>query len=175
MYGKQTLCVSEEHFFLWLAKAVQTRAPLSLSEVDNRKLKWNLEVIWPLPLGGRQASSKPWGLLVHDDQLFHSQAMGRMHSALGSCRTEIQHARVLTLNQILRAPPIEFYLNKNKSHGGQNTSQHGGDSSFNAWLHKGKIMVSASYSDEWGPGQWLLEVSLAVGTKIWVTLEMIFF
>lgn len=42
-------------------------------------------------------------------------------------------------------------------------------------VHKGKTMVSASYPDESGPGQWLFEVSLAVGTKIWVTLEIIFF
>lgn len=99
-----------------LAKAVQTRAPLSLSEADNRKLKWNLEVIWPLPLGGRHASSKPCGWLAHDNvtPLIFFTGEGKGTSALGSRRREIHHVRVLTLNQILGTPPNRLYLNQVK-------------------------------------------------------------
>lgn len=59
--------------------------------MDNRKLNRNLEVIWPLPLGGdRHSSSKPWSVRTRDQLPTLEFFTGDQEDAhaLGSCWME---------------------------------------------------------------------------------------
>lgn len=79
VYGKQALCACRnEQFFPLGPRSCLNRAPLSLSEVDNRKRSRNLEVIWPLPLGGDSVAAPNPGARepVTHARIFHWRPEG---------------------------------------------------------------------------------------------------
>lgn len=105
-------------FSFGLTKAVQTRAPLSLSEENNRKLKWNREVIWPLrKRGGRHYGSKPPSLLTCDTlyTLIFLEEKMRISAALWGCAIVLSSFQDSEPVPHQRTHQIYFIQNQDKS------------------------------------------------------------